>query len=225
MANLGARLTPKPLIAKVKPLLGATHVLEEYMNQPRFNVVVLPGGQLPKRKTPGAVGFDAHLRTILSQTEMDPKQPELRKTLFDFQTVPENPSIASHVLRLPLSRGRGNELVYRLLPGESILGGIGIAIELPFPIFMGIWPRSGLLIRNRIDVSNAPGTVDPDYRGEAGMLIENRGQEPFDLRSGMRLAQLIFQPAIIPSFNVVPSIAHLSSTKRKSHGFGSTGLR
>lgn len=194
------------------------------MKQPEFRVVVLPGGKLPKRKTAGSVGFDAHLRALVSPTEMDPQQPLLRQTIFDFHSIPDEPAVASHILALPRARGRGTELVYRLLPGESVLGGIGIAIELPFPIFMGIWPRSGLLIRNRIDVSNAPGTVDPDYRGEAGMLLENRGRDPFDLRVGMRLAQLIFQPALIPTFKLVPSIDQLSTTKRRASGFGSTGL-
>lgn len=184
---------------------------------------VLPGGQQPRRQTAGSVGHDAHLRVLVSQWDMDEVTPQLRRTLFNFDSMPADPEMAEHVRRLPLEGG-GEELVFDLQPGEVVLGGIGIITEFPMPYVLGIWPRSGLLIKNRIDVSNAPGTVDPDYRGEAGVLIENRGRNPFTLRRGMRLAQIIFLKVEIPEFEIVETMEELSTTVRNADGFGSTGI-
>ncbi len=70
-----------------------------------------------------------------------------------------------------------------------------------------------------------PGTVDPDYRGEAGVLVLNNNNHPFLLKKDMRIAQIIFQTAIIPKLVELPSYEELSTTKRGSGGFGSTGVR
>ncbi|GEM_PF-4914514 len=58
---------------------------------------VLPGGTLPKRQSNGAVGYDVHLRAIVSPHEIDEKNPRLRKTLFDFRKIPSDPKIAERV--------------------------------------------------------------------------------------------------------------------------------
>lgn len=183
---------------------------------------VLPGGVEPRRQTEGSIGYDAHLRVLVSPTELDPNNGQLRRTLFNFNDLPDDPEMAKFVRNMTFDGAI--ELVFNLQPGQVVLGGIGIITEFPMPYFMGIWPRSGLLIKNRIDVSNAPGTVDSDYRGEAGVLIENRGNAPFALRRGMRVAQLIFQRAEVPTIDVVSSLDDLSRTARSSGGFGSTGI-
>ncbi len=189
------------------------------MNQPEVKLHVLPGGIMPKRQTEGAIGYDVHLRAIVSPFDMDPEQPLLRKSLFDFRSMPENPTIAGHVLT------QMNEVVYRMAPGESVLVGIGFVCEMPFPMFYWVAPRSGLASKWGITVTNAPGIVDPDYRGEAGVLVYNRADNHFDLRWGMRIAQVIFQTATIPNFTEISSMSELLETKRGVGGFGSTGLK
>ncbi len=116
-------------------------------------------------------------------------------------------------------------MVYRMYPNESVLVGIGFVTAMPFPLFYWVAPRSGLASRYGITVTNAPGTVDPDYRGEAGVLVYNRNQHCFDLKRNMRIAQIIFQWAIIPEIIEISRYDELSNTGRGAGGFGSTGLR
>lgn len=188
------------------------------MNQPDVKLYVLPDGIMPKRQTEGAIGYDAHVRAIVSPFDMDPNQPLLRKTLFDFKVIPDDPTIVGHI------HGHGSELFYRMAAGESVLVGIGFVCEMPFPMFYWVAPRSGLASKWGITVTNAPGTVDPDYRGEAGVLVYNRTHNYFDLRWGMRIAQIIFQTALIPNFTEVKDMSEFSQTNRNVGGFGSTGL-
>lgn len=182
------------------------------------DIHILPGGRMPERQTPGAVGFDVYLRAIVSPTEMDPDDPALRRTIFDFESLPSDPDVRHHVC----SDERG--MYYRMDPGESVLVGIGFITSMPYPMFYWVAPRSGLASKWGITVTNAPGTVDPDYRGEAGVLVYNRNQHHYDLRHGIRIAQIIFQVALIPELKLVEDAAQFSGTDRGSGGFGSTGL-
>lgn len=189
-------------------------------NEPDLEIklLVLPDGKMPVRKTGGAIGYDVSLRVIVCAIEMDPKNPNLRKTLFDFKNRPKDLRVGRHVVRVK------NELIYRMDPGESVLVGIGFITEMPFPVFYWVGPRSGLASRHGITVTNAPGTVDPDYRGEAGVLVYNRTKKPYDLRHNMRIAQIIFQKALIPRINLVSKFQDLKGTSRGAKGFGSTGF-
>ena len=187
-------------------------------------IYVLPGGKLPERKTDGAIGYDVYLRAVVSSTEMDPKNTFLRKTLFDFKETPKDPEIVKHTKQQPKEDG-GIELVYQMDPGESVLVGVGFTAAMSFPMFYWVAPRSGLASKWGITVTNAPGTVDPDYRGEAGVLVYNRNQHPFCITHNMRIAQIIFQTALIPEFTVVDTHKKLPTSLRGVQGFGSTGLR
>ena len=180
---------------------------------------VLPGGTMPKRQTRGAIGFDVHIRAVVSAFEMDKENPKLRKTLFNFKDKPADPKVAKHM------RLVDGKLVYRMAPHESVLVGIGFATKMPFPMFYWVAPRSGLAAKWNITVTNAPGTVDPDYRGEAGVLVYNRNKTTYDLYHDMRIAQVIFQWALIPHITQVRSYGRLGKTARGSGGFGSTGLK
>lgn len=185
---------------------------------PQVEIFVLPGGRLPQRMSEGAIGYDAYIRAVVSPFEME-EGGVLRKTLFDFLKLPEDPRVLAHVQTLPC-----DELVYRLGPGESVLVGIGFATAMPQGMLYWVAPRSGLASKYRITLANAPGTVDPDYRGEAGVIVVNEGSEPFVLRQGMRIAQVIFQWAILPKLMLVASHQDLDATIRGAGGFGSTGL-
>ncbi len=69
--------------------------------------------------------------------------------------------------------------------------------------------------------STRPGTIDSDYRGEVKVILVNLGQEEFRIKSGDRIAQLVFCPVVRVSFQARPLI---DETARGSGGFGSTGI-
>lgn len=108
-----------------------------------------------------------------------------------------------------------------LLPGERLLVPTGLALEIP-PGWEGqVRPRSGLALRHGIGMVNAPGTIDSDYRGEVGVLLINLGSEPFTLRRGDRIAQLVI--ARVESVEWEEAEA-LDGSDRGEGGFGSTGV-
>ena len=81
-------------------------------------------------------------------------------------------------------------------------------------------PRSGLALRHGVTVVNAPGTIDSDYRGEVGVIVINLGSEPFSIRRGDRIAQLVVVPVATVRWEEVES---LGTSDRGEGGFGSTG--
>jgi dUTP pyrophosphatase len=97
----------------------------------------------------------------------------------------------------------------------------GLAMAIP-PGFEGqIRPRSGLAARHGVTVTNSPGTIDSDYRGEIMVLIINLGPETFVIRHGERIAQMVIAPVVqMP----VVRVDVLPGTKRGFGGFGSTGV-
>jgi dUTP pyrophosphatase len=108
-----------------------------------------------------------------------------------------------------------------LLPGERALVPTGLALAIP-PGWEGqVRPRSGLAIRHGIGLVNAPGTIDSDYRGEISVLLVNLGQEPFTLRRGDRIAQLLVARAEPIEWEEDDD---LPGTSRGEGGFGSTGV-
>ncbi|MBI4158270.1 MAG: dUTP diphosphatase [Candidatus Yanofskybacteria bacterium] len=190
---------------------------------PDFKTYVFSGGKMPQRSTDGAIGFDFFLRAMVCPFEMEPDKI-LRRTIFDFQKFPkENPKLESRVANYPSETG--NELSYELKPNESVLVGVGCTVEMDFPYFHWVAPRSGLATKWKITVTNAPGTVDPDYRGEAGVAVHNIGDEPILLTKHMKIAQGIFSLAVIPNLIEVKNYKELSKTVRGVGGFGSTGIR
>jgi dUTP pyrophosphatase len=107
-----------------------------------------------------------------------------------------------------------------LLRGTHALVPTGLTIALPDGFEAQVRPRSGLAARHGVTVLNAPGTVDADYRGEIGVLLINHGAEPFVIRRGERIAQMVIAPVARAELVLTAS---LSSTKRGGGGFGSTG--
>lgn len=109
-----------------------------------------------------------------------------------------------------------------LKPGERAVVPTGIAIALPVGYEAQIRPRSGLAAKNGLTVLNAPGTIDPDYRGEIKVILANLGTAPFTIERGMRVAQMVIAAYRRVSWDVVDT---LEETARGSGGFGSTGTR
>ncbi|WP_129127513.1 dUTP diphosphatase [Geomonas oryzae] len=107
-----------------------------------------------------------------------------------------------------------------LHPGERALVPTGIAIEIPPGIEAQVRPRSGLALRHGIALVNSPGTIDADYRGEIGVIVINHGNEPFAIKHGERIAQMVFARCERAEFIEVDE---LGDTARGAGGFGHTG--
>ena len=106
-------------------------------------------------------------------------------------------------------------------PGDKCLIPTGIAIALPPGFEAQIRPRSGLAAKRGVTLLNTPGTIDSDYRGEIMVILINHGQEPFPVRRGDRIAQMVVCPVLKVTWDVKE---FLDKTLRGSGGFGHTSL-
>jgi dUTP pyrophosphatase len=107
-----------------------------------------------------------------------------------------------------------------LRPGARHAIATGFAVAIPEGYEIQVRPRSGLAVKHGIIVLNTPGTIDADYRGEVKVILANLGSEPFEIRRGERIAQLVPAPVQAARF---AEVAELDDTVRGSGGFGSTG--
>lgn len=98
----------------------------------------------------------------------------------------------------------------------------GLALAIPNGFEVQVRPRSGLALKHGISLPNTPGTIDSDYRGELKVILINLGTEPFEIKRGDRIAQLVVAPVQIGRMVVVDV---LDETVRGAGGFGSTGIR
>jgi len=112
------------------------------------------------------------------------------------------------------------EADFLLAPGERRAVATGLVFELPPGVEMQVRPRSGLALRHGITLPNAPGTIDPDYRGELKVILQNGGDDGVMIRRGDRIAQLVFARFEAPELREVDA---LGETTRGAGGFGSTG--
>jgi dUTP diphosphatase len=108
-----------------------------------------------------------------------------------------------------------------LKPGEISLIPTGLSLSVPPGYEAQMRPRSGLALHNGIGMVNAPGTIDSDYRGEIGIIMINWGNEPFTIRRGDRIAQMIISKVYRAELSEVDA---LDTTYRGQGGFGHTGV-
>jgi len=120
---------------------------------------------------------------------------------------------------LDLAAAVDGELV--LEPGARALIPTGLRIALPAGYEAQLRPRSGLALRSGVLLPNAPGTIDADYRGEISVILMNAGHQPFTVRRGDRIAQLVVAPVVRA---LLVEVESLDETARGSGGFGHTGL-
>jgi dUTP pyrophosphatase len=106
-------------------------------------------------------------------------------------------------------------------PGERAMVPTGFAFAVPPGYEAQVRPRSGLAARAGVTCLNTPGTVDSDYRGEVQVVLINHGAEPFTVRRGDRVAQLVIAPVVQARWTETDS---LEDTARGAGGFGSTGV-
>jgi dUTP pyrophosphatase len=109
-----------------------------------------------------------------------------------------------------------------LKPGEIKRIPTGLAVSVPPGYEAQIRPRSGLALHHGIGMVNSPGTIDSDYRGEIGIIMINWGTEPFAIKSGDRIAQMVFSRVYRAD---LVEVNDLDTTSRGHGGFGHTGLK
>jgi len=142
-----------------------------------------------------------------------------------------NPKVQIKILKegvtLPVRQTEGSAgfdlasaVTVELPPGEVILVPTGLCFSIPLGMEGEVRPRSGFSTKNKILIPNAPGTIDSDYRGEVFVPLLNLDKKPFSLGKGMRIAQILFKPVLLPELELVPE---LGETARGDKGFGSTG--
>ena len=107
-----------------------------------------------------------------------------------------------------------------LAPGQRHAVATGFEIAIPPGYEVQVRPRSGLALKHGITCLNTPGTIDEDYRGEVKVILANLGDQPFEVRRGERIAQLVPAPVLKAIFR---EVEELSQTSRGAGGFGSTG--
>ena len=111
-----------------------------------------------------------------------------------FQRLPSNPDLPLPARATPQAAGYDirSAIEVVLNPGEIRLISTGLIMELPEGMECQVRPRSGLALKHGITLPNSPGTIDPDYRGEVKIIIQNLGSEQVALIRGERIAQLVF---------------------------------
>ncbi len=108
-----------------------------------------------------------------------------------------------------------------LEPGTIRLIPSGLRVAVPVGYEVQVRPRSGLALKHGITVVNTPGTIDADYRGPVGIILGNVSREPFTVRRGDRIAQIVLQRVVHADIEIV---AQLDETVRGEGGFGSSGI-
>ncbi len=142
-----------------------------------------------------------------------------------FVRLPSNPDLPLPGRATPQAAGydvRSAEADLELLPGEIRLVGTGLVMELPEGVECQVRPRSGLALKHGVTLPNSPGTIDPDYRGELRVILQNLGSEPVPIARGERIAQLVFARFESPD---VEESHELTDSERGGGGFGSTGTK
>lgn len=109
-----------------------------------------------------------------------------------------------------------------LLPGQIQLVSTGIYLSIPEGYEAQIRPRSGLALKHGVTLVNTPGTIDSDYRGLVSLIMTNIGSEPYVIRRGDRVAQMIIKEVVRAELEVRRD---LDETARSAGGFGHTGTR
>lgn len=110
-----------------------------------------------------------------------------------------------------------------LAVGSRMLVPTGLRLAIPHGYEVQLRPRSGLALKHGITLPNSPGTIDSDYRGPLGVILQNGGDAPFTIQHGDRIAQMVVAPVVRAQF-ALGAPEDLDDTARGSGGFGFTGV-
>ena len=125
-----------------------------------------------------------------------------------------------HAAGMDLRAAVAEDAPMTLAPGARAMIPTGITMALPEGYEAQVRPRSGLAAKHGITCLNTPGTIDADYRGEVKVILINLGQEPFVIKRGERIAQMVIAPVTQARWETVDV---LPDSARGTGGFGSTG--
>jgi dUTP pyrophosphatase len=161
------------------------------------------GVKLPQYETEKAVGMDITANTILKVYKGDEEitGERLEKVQHSFE--------------------RNNYIKIRGY--ERILFGTGLYADIPENIELQVRPRSGFSLKKGLIVTNSPGTIDPDYKGEIGIIISNTTSQLNTIIKGERIAQLVPKEVIRPAIEEIQAEDYTIDTERGEKGYGSTG--
>ncbi len=140
-----------------------------------------------------------------------------------FLRLPSNPDLPLPERASAQAAGydvRSAEPDFELAPGRRKAVATGLVMEMPDGLECQVRPRSGLALRHGITVPNAPGTIDPDFRGELKVILMNLGNRPVTISRGERIAQLVFARFETPE---TAESERVEESARGKGGFGSTG--
>lgn len=126
----------------------------------------------------------------------------------------------SHSAGYDLYAHIGDMEEFGIMPGETIMIGTGVHVEIPDGYFGGIFARSGLASKKGLRPANCVGVIDESFRGEIKVALHNDSKEMQVIKDGERIAQLVIIPYATVIFNQVDE---LEKTERGDNGFGSTG--
>ena len=164
-----------------------------------------PEAIIPKYQTPGSAGFDVH-------AVLDSENPFYNK--IDSRVYTGQGQFSTEVLT-------NNYII--IPPREQAIVGTGLSFALPEGYEMQIRPRSGLAAKNGISITNSPGTLDSDYRGELKIILVNLGHKHFRIEQGDRIAQCVIAPVLQAGLQEVEEFSQEDMDKDRGGGFGSTG--
>lgn len=134
-------------------------------------------------------------------------------------TIPEPSYATSGAAGIDLAASIEKPVIVH--PQQRVMIPTGLAVEMPGNNMAGfIFPRSGLAAKHGISLANAVGVIDSDYKGEIICPVQNNGDEPYEIRPGDRIAQLVFIPVLQVGIEYTDK---LKNTERGKGGFGSTG--
>jgi dUTP pyrophosphatase len=146
--------------------------------------------------------------------------------IIDVRVLPHGEGLAlpayqtAHAAGLDLLAAVPEDAPVVLVPGRHAMVPTGLSVALPEGYEAQVRPRSGLAAKHGVTVLNSPGTIDADYRGEVCVLLINHGAEPFTIRRGERIAQMVIANVVRADLTIATA---LTTTTRGSGGFGSTG--
>jgi dUTP pyrophosphatase len=122
-------------------------------------------------------------------------------------------------------RTEDDKLAIVIKPNGRALIPSGLFVEIPDGYSMDIRPRSGLALKYGMELVNSPGLIDPDYRGDVGVIVKNGGNKPIVIVDGERIAQMKISKDVEFEWEPVHSKLDLSETVRGEGGFNSTGTK
>lgn len=154
---------------------------------------------------------------VIDRLHVGRESPEFKVRILPGAKLPTRGSSGSAGYDLYAYIGESDTIT--LQPGDHQCIPSGVCVQMHPGIYAHVAARSGLALRNGI--ITMAGIIDSDYKDSIGVILFNKGPEPFTVTRGMRIAQLIFHHHIVPKFTQVDK---LDESERGTGGFGSTGL-